>query len=66
MGTEMTETEAREMIEKICMWLKEGAPGAVVDNLYESVAVDLARGFCREMLDVAGANSMGGCPLCQW
>jgi hypothetical protein len=66
MGIEMTEKEAREMIEKICMWLKEGAPGAVVDNPYESVAVDLVRSFCREMLEASGANGMGGCPLCQW
>lgn len=61
----MTEQEAKEMIEKICKWLEEGAPGAVVDRPYESVAVDLARDFCDELLSSAGANGLGGCPLCQ-
>ena len=61
----MTEQEAREMIAEICKWLEEGAPGAVIDRPYQSVAVDLARDFCDELLSSSGADGLGGCRLCQ-
>ncbi len=60
----MDEKIAREMISKIGAWLADGAPGAEIDNPYETVAADLARKFASSLLADSGADGMLGCPLC--
>lgn len=62
---EMDEKTAREMIASIGAWLAEGAPGAEIEKVYETVAADLAREFASSLLNDAGADGMEGCPLCQ-
>jgi hypothetical protein len=62
---EMDEKTAREMIDQIGAWLADGAPGATMDHVYETVAADLAREFASSLLDDAKADGMCGCPLCQ-
>lgn len=61
----MDEKTARDMIEQIGAWLANGAPGATVENAYETVAADLAREFASTLLAKARSDGVCGCPLCQ-
>lgn len=60
----MDEKTAREMIQEIGQWLSDGAPGAKIDGVYETVAADLSREFALSLLSSAKASDMLGCPLC--
>ncbi len=61
----MNEELANEMINRICEWLKVGAPTVQRQYIYESASSDLAREMSYKLLDAADADGEGGCRLCQ-
>lgn len=71
----MTEKEARAAIDKVCQFLEsfDVQPDYDSPNYRdepwampgERMSRNLANDFCRDLLEAARANGLGGCPLCQ-
>ena len=59
--------EAQAKINEVCKWLDnlDTELQRANPNRGESKAASIARGFCHDLLADAGADGVGGCPLCQ-
>ena len=60
----MNQKKAEEMIQEVSNWLASGAPGAKLNNVYDTIQADLARDYSHQLLGYSEAEGSCGCLLC--